>query len=186
MNGSEDAGVVNHPPFPYAAGMDSAADRPRNARPEHPRPATGRLLPPEPQELQDWRDALNHPAMLVALRLARVVVRGVALFAVSFVEIMAELLAPIVLIAGIGWSLLPGVLSMAGTEGQAHELLNNVVQSVPRESAYRPPAADAGHADRRRAAADRRGGAVPHGADHHQHRDIVQHRLDRPPATENG
>jgi hypothetical protein len=133
MNGSEDAGVVNRRPFPYAAGMDSAADRPRNTRSEHPRPATGRLLPPEPQELQDWREALNHPAMLVALRLARVVVRGVALFAVSFVEIMAELLAPIVLIAGIGWSLLPGLLSMAGTEGQAHELLNNVVQSVPRE-----------------------------------------------------
>lgn len=81
----------------------------------------------------DWRAALNHPAMAAALRLARLVARGVVLFAFSFVEIIAELLAPIVLIAGIGWAALPGLLAMVTMEGQAREFVNNVLQSVPRE-----------------------------------------------------
>jgi hypothetical protein len=85
------------------------------------------------EELDDWRAALNHPAMTVALRLAKMVVRGLALFAFCFVEILAELLAPVVLIGGIGWAALPGLLSMATPEGQARELLNNIVQAVPRE-----------------------------------------------------
>ncbi len=85
------------------------------------------------ESLDDWRVALNHPAMVVALRLAKAVARGVVLFAFSFVEILAELLAPVVLICGIGWAALPGMLSMASGEGQAHELLNNVLQSIPRE-----------------------------------------------------
>lgn len=87
----------------------------------------------ESENLNDWRDALNHPAMVVALRLAKVVARGVVLFAFCFAEIMAELLAPIVLICGIGWAALPGMLSMAGTEGQAREVLGTVLQAVPRE-----------------------------------------------------
>ena len=87
----------------------------------------------ESENLNDWRAALNHPAMAVALRLAKVVARGVVLFAFCFVEIMAELLAPIVLICGIGWAALPGMLSMAGTEGQAREVLSTVLQAIPRE-----------------------------------------------------
>ncbi len=85
------------------------------------------------EDLNDWRAALNHPAMVVALRIAKTVARGVVLFAFSFVEILAELLAPVVLIGGIGWAMLPGVLSMATPEGQAHDMLSNVVQSIPRE-----------------------------------------------------
>ena len=84
------------------------------------------------QDLNDWRAAQNHPAMVAALRLARLVARGVVVFAFSFIEIMAELLAPIVLVCGIGWAALPGLLSMVGTEGQAREMLSTVVQSVPR------------------------------------------------------
>ncbi len=88
----------------------------------------------EVENLDDWRAALNHPAMVVALRVAKVVARGVVLFAFSFVEIVAELLAPLVLICGIGWAALPGLLSMASGEGgQTHEMLNNVLQSIPRE-----------------------------------------------------
>ena len=86
------------------------------------------------ENLNDWRDVLNHPAMVSALRIAKVVARGVALFGFSFVEIIAELLAPVVLICGIGWAALPSILSMASTaEGQAHDVLNTVLQSVPRE-----------------------------------------------------
>ncbi len=87
----------------------------------------------ESQDLNDWRAMLNHPAMVVALRLARAVVRGVVLFAIALIEIMAEMLAPIVLICGVGWAMLPGLLSMAGTEGQARELLSNVMQSIPKQ-----------------------------------------------------
>ena len=72
--------------------------------------------------------------MVVALRLARAVARGVVLFSFSFVEIVAELLAPVVLICGIAWAALPGMLSMAPTEGQAHDVMSTVLQSVPRNS----------------------------------------------------
>lgn len=87
----------------------------------------------ESQDLSDWRTVLNHPVMVVTLRLARAVARGIVLFAVAFIEIIAELLAPIVLVGGIGWASLPGILSMAGTEGQAHEMLSNVLQSIPKQ-----------------------------------------------------
>jgi len=46
---------------------------------------------------------------------------------------VAEALAPIVLIAGIAWSYLPGLLSGIGPEGPARDAINNVVQAVPRE-----------------------------------------------------
>lgn len=87
----------------------------------------------ESQNLSDWRAAFNHPAMVVALRVTKAVARGVVLFGFSFVEIVAELLAPIVLICGIAWAALPAMLSMAPGEGQAHEMLGTVLQAIPRE-----------------------------------------------------
>ena len=87
----------------------------------------------ERENLNDWRAALNHPARAAALRIGRAVARGLVLFGFCFVEIIAELLAPVVLIGGIAWSALPSLLSLASTEGQTHDLLNNVMQAVPRE-----------------------------------------------------
>lgn len=85
------------------------------------------------EDTNDWRAALMHPATLAALRIGKMVARGLLLFAICFVEIVAELLAPVVLICGIGWAALPAVLSMVSLEGQGREMLNTVLQSVPRE-----------------------------------------------------
>jgi hypothetical protein len=87
----------------------------------------------DPENLNDWRATLNHPAMGVALRIAKSVVRGMILFAVFFTEIVALLLAPIVLILGIGWAVLPAILKMVETQGQPHDLFGGVANAVPRE-----------------------------------------------------
>jgi hypothetical protein len=112
--------------------MESAANQPDDFS-DRPTTAPARQVSYDGQDLKEWRVALNHPAMVVALRLARLVVRGIALFVFSFIEIMAELLAPIALIVGLGWAALPGLLAMAGNSPQARELLGSVVQSVPGE-----------------------------------------------------
>jgi hypothetical protein len=112
--------------------MDSAAHN-HDDFSDRPETSQARRQPHEVQDLNEWRAALNHPAMVATLRIARLVMRGVVLFAFSFIEIMAELLAPIVLICGIGWAALPSLLSMAGNSGQARELLGSAVQSVPSE-----------------------------------------------------
>lgn len=109
--------------------MDSATDKPALL----PKPADRPVVSYDTEPADDWRLALNHPAMIVSLRLSKLVLRGVVLFAVSFIEIVAELLAPILLICGIGWSALPGILSMAGPEGQARDVIAGVAQSIPRE-----------------------------------------------------
>jgi hypothetical protein len=90
-------------------------------------------MPDESEDLNDWRATLNHPAMAVALRISKSVVRGMILFAVFFTEIVALLLAPIVLILGIGWAVLPGILRMVETQGQPRDLFSGVANAVPRE-----------------------------------------------------
>ncbi len=87
----------------------------------------------ELEEQDDWQAALNHPATVTALRFSKLVVQGVIIFAVGFVEIVAEVLAPIVLISGIAWSFVPGLLAGVGPEGPARDAINTVVQSVPKE-----------------------------------------------------
>jgi hypothetical protein len=87
----------------------------------------------ESEDLNEWRAALNHPAMAVALGIAKSVVRGMILFVVFFTEIVAVLLAPIVLIAGIGWAILPGILKMVETQGQSRDLFSGVANAVPTE-----------------------------------------------------
>ena len=98
--------------------------------------AAPRALSYELQDEDEWRAILNHPAMVTTLRLSRTVLQGVILFAVGFVEIIAEVLAPIVLISGIAWSVVPGLLTGIGPEGPARDMINSVVQSVPREFHY--------------------------------------------------
>jgi len=83
--------------------------------------------------MDDWRTVANHPAMAAATRVTKLVARGLILFAFSFVEIIAELLAPIVLVFGIGWAMLPGIVSIVGPEGQAREFVTTMVQAIPRE-----------------------------------------------------
>ncbi len=86
----------------------------------------------EDRERDDWRAAANHPAVLSALRLARMVLRGVVVFAFCFLEIIAELAAPILLICGVAWAALPGMLSVAGgPDGQVHDVLTSITQAIP-------------------------------------------------------
>ena len=80
-----------------------------------------------------WQSVAAHPAMAATTRAASLVIRGLVLFAFSFVEIIAELLAPIVLVLGIGWAVLPAIISIAGTEGQAREFLTTLGQAIPKE-----------------------------------------------------
>jgi len=80
-----------------------------------------------------WRNVATHPAMTAVTGATRLVSRGLVLFVFSFVEIIAELLAPIVLVFGIGWAVLPSIISVAGTEGQAREFLTTLGQAIPKE-----------------------------------------------------
>ncbi len=84
-------------------------------------------------DLGDWHTVANHPALAAITHATRMVARGLVLFAFSFVEIIAELLAPIVLVFGVGWAMLPGIVSFAGPEGQARDFVTSVVQAIPRE-----------------------------------------------------
>ncbi len=81
----------------------------------------------------DWQTVASHPAMAAAVQATKMVVRGLILFAFSFIEIVAELLAPIVLVFGIGWAMLPAIVSIAGPEGQARDFVTAMVQAIPRE-----------------------------------------------------
>jgi hypothetical protein len=80
-----------------------------------------------------WHSVAAHPAMTAVTRATRLVSRGLVLFVFSFVEIIAELLAPIVLVFGIGWAALPAIVSVAGAEGQAREFLTTLGQAIPKE-----------------------------------------------------
>lgn len=83
--------------------------------------------------LDDWRTVAKHPAMAAMTTATRRVGQGLILFAFSFVEIIAELLAPIVLVFGIGWAMLPNIVSVAGTEGQAKDFIATMAQAIPRD-----------------------------------------------------
>jgi hypothetical protein len=84
------------------------------------------------QDRDDWRAAATHPAVASALRLIRMVLRGVVVFAFCFLEIIAELAAPIVLICGIGWTALPGLLAVVGgSDGQVHDVVSSIAQAIP-------------------------------------------------------
>lgn len=112
--------------------MDSAPDQPLDI-PRRSAPADLQRITPEAGELDDWRATLQHPAMTASLRLAKMVLRGVVIFGFSFIEIVAELLAPIVLIIGFGWSVLPGILAMAGPDPEARSFLTSLANTIPHE-----------------------------------------------------
>ncbi len=116
----------------YPESMDGSSDKTEDFI-DRAAAAVPRRMSYELEEQDDWQAALNHPATVTALRISKRVVQGLVMFAVGFVEIVAEVLAPIVLISGIAWSFLPGLLSGVGPEGPARDAINSVVQAVPRE-----------------------------------------------------
>ncbi len=105
--------------------MESTTNKPANLSASSPKPVE--------YDWGDWQTVASHPAMAAATRATKMVVRGLVLFAFSFIEIVAELLAPIVLVFGIGWAMLPGIVSIAGPEGQAKDFVAGMVQAIPRE-----------------------------------------------------
>jgi hypothetical protein len=81
------------------------------------------------------RSALD-PNLLLLLRAVRVALWSVAHFVFYFVQQLAELLAPLLLIAGVGWWALPKVIgaitSQATTaDAQARDLLNTLPGNIP-------------------------------------------------------
>jgi hypothetical protein len=85
------------------------------------------------QELTDFQSALAHPATAAALRILRLVARGTVFFVFAFTEIVAELMAPILLICGFGWALLPRILAMVNPDGQARDMIRAVTDAIPQE-----------------------------------------------------
>ncbi|RBM09645.1 hypothetical protein [Novacetimonas cocois] len=72
----------------------------------------------------------------VWMNTVRIAVWSVCYFAFYFVQQVSELLAPLVLILGIGWSALPrlmGVVSTSseGSDPQAHDVIVRVSHAIP-------------------------------------------------------
>ena len=80
-----------------------------------------------------WRGVLRHGPS-VAGHAARVTLWGIVHFAFVLTQQVAELLAPLLLVLGAGWFLLPRAIDLIQTnDGQMHDVLNGLVQRVPTE-----------------------------------------------------
>lgn len=66
-------------------------------------------------------------------RTARVVLWAVLNVTFVFVELVAELLAPLLLMAGAGWWALPRVLSLIVLDGPANDVVRSVATRLPTE-----------------------------------------------------
>ncbi len=66
-------------------------------------------------------------------RVARMVLWAVLNVALVFVELVAELLAPLLLMAGAVWWALPRVLSLVVLDGPANDVLRSVATKLPTE-----------------------------------------------------
>ncbi|WNM07785.1 hypothetical protein RI056_12165 [Komagataeibacter nataicola] len=75
------------------------------------------------------------PGGLNMPRIARVGVWAVFYFAFYLVQQVSELVAPLVLVLGIGWSALPHVIGIvngaAGSDPQARDMIAHVAHSIP-------------------------------------------------------
>ena len=79
------------------------------------------------------RGMLRH-GPLVAGRVARITLWGVVHFAFVLVQQLSELLAPLLLVLGIGWYALPRAVELIQTgDGQMRDILNGLVAHVPSE-----------------------------------------------------
>jgi len=68
----------------------------------------------------------------------RMALWSVCYFLFYFAQQIAELLAPLLLILGIGWAILPHIIgaittSLPNTDPQAHDVMNHVVGTIPHE-----------------------------------------------------
>lgn len=79
---------------------------------------------------QEPGQAPRGPVMLLRLG-----VWSVLHFVFYFLQQIAELLAPLLLVAGIGWWALPRIVAAvtagAGSDAQAHDLLNTISGTIP-------------------------------------------------------
>ncbi len=66
-------------------------------------------------------------------RVAQMVLWAVFNVAFVFVELVAELLAPLLLMAGAGWWALPRVLSLVVLDGPANDVVRSVATRLPTE-----------------------------------------------------
>lgn len=83
--------------------------------------------------LSNSAPSTGRPAWVNAIRIA---VWSVCYFAFYFVQQVAELLAPLLLIVGIGWSALPHLMGIVSTSSeasdpQAHDVIVRVSHSIP-------------------------------------------------------
>ena len=80
-----------------------------------------------------WRGLVRHGPS-VAGRAARITLWGVVHFAFVLAQQLAELLAPLLLVLGIGWYALPRAVALIQTnDGQMRDILNGLVDRVPTE-----------------------------------------------------
>ena len=88
-------------------------------------------------ERDGWRGLLpggQRRGSALALHAVRVTVWSVAHFAFALAQQLAELLAPLFLVIGLGWYALPRVLGLIRTgDGQMQDILNGLQSHVPTE-----------------------------------------------------
>ncbi|GAN53718.1 hypothetical protein Tasa_010_265 [Tanticharoenia sakaeratensis NBRC 103193] len=80
-------------------------------------------------------DTGSNPNVIAILRMA---LWSVCYFVFYFGQQIAELLAPLVLILGIGWALLPHVVdaittSLPNADPQARDVMNHVAGNIPQQ-----------------------------------------------------
>ncbi len=79
-------------------------------------------------------DGLAQHGPTVAGRAVRVTAWSIAHFAFALAQQLAELLAPLLLILGIGWYALPRIVGLIQTsDGQMRDILNGLQDHVPTE-----------------------------------------------------
>jgi hypothetical protein len=83
-----------------------------------------------------WRESLLRGVMRrgpsLAGHAARITIWGVVHFAFVLTQQIAELVAPLFLVLGIGWYALPRAIGLIQTnDGQMHDILNGLVDRIP-------------------------------------------------------
>ena len=90
-------------------------------------------------ERDGWRRLLplrRRRAPAIALHAARITVWSIAHFAFGLAQQLAELLAPLLFVIGIGWYALPRVLGLIRTgDDQMQDILSGLQDHVPTEVA---------------------------------------------------
>jgi len=91
-----------------------------------PRPASNRLVSPRDDAQSPWQ----------SWAIVRTAIWSVCYFAFYFTQQVAELLAPLLLVLGLGWAILPHIVqaittSAASADPQARDIMNHVAGTIP-------------------------------------------------------